>query len=297
MNISQAKLIDLVSFLEKEGHNPVKNRGHIHWYLSPVRSEDSASFKVDSRRNEWYDYGLGRGGDILDLIMEMYQVRTTSEALAVLAPKCSSFTPSTRWHTEVIPKRQSECQMRNICYVPLQHQALLSYMMKRKIDIHISRIYCCEVHYELRGKHYFGIAFRNRVGGYEVRNPYYKGCIGHKDISVIRLEKETRQEHVVVFEGFMDFLSFQMLLAHNLSEVCLPYHCDFIVLNSINCLDKAMEELRCYPYVHSYLDNDDGGRRTFESMKDSMGDVCFDESHRYAPYNDLNDYLVKGTVP
>ena len=47
MNISQAKLIDLVQFLEKEGHKSVKNKGHIHWYLSPIRSEDAPSFKVD----------------------------------------------------------------------------------------------------------------------------------------------------------------------------------------------------------------------------------------------------------
>ena len=30
MNISQAKLINLVDFLEKEGHKAVKQRGHIY---------------------------------------------------------------------------------------------------------------------------------------------------------------------------------------------------------------------------------------------------------------------------
>ena len=64
MNISQAKLINLVDFLEKEGHKAVKQRGHIYWYNSPIRSESSPSFKVDSSRNEWYDYGLGEGGAI-----------------------------------------------------------------------------------------------------------------------------------------------------------------------------------------------------------------------------------------
>ena len=64
MNISQAKLINLVDFLEQEGHKAVKQRGNIYWYNSPIRSESAPSFKVDSRRNEWYDYGLGKGGDI-----------------------------------------------------------------------------------------------------------------------------------------------------------------------------------------------------------------------------------------
>ena len=60
---------------------------------------------------------------------------------------------------------------------------------------------CKEIHYELRKRHYFAIAFENKTGGYEVRNPYYKGCIKGKDISVIRYNKDIIQNHVCVFEG------------------------------------------------------------------------------------------------
>jgi len=293
MNISQAKQIDLVQFLEKEGHKAVKDKGHVHWYLSPIRSEDTPSFKVDSRRNEWYDYGLGKGGDILDLIQLMYNVTTTSDALAVLGPKTSGQGYVTFRRREMLPPRQSDTQMRNIEYRSLTHQALLSYLMKRKIDIHIGRVYCCEVHYNLRNKHFFGIAFRNRIGGYEVRNPYYKGCIGHKDITVIRQSNDQMQEHVILFEGFMDFLSYLMLYDKQSTRVLIPYPCDYIVLNSINCLDKAMEELASYNVVHAFLDNDDGGKRTLEALKTALGDKIMDESHRFAPLNDLNDYLVR----
>lgn len=292
MNISQAKLIDLGEFLEQEGHKPVKNRGNSHWYLSPIRSEDTPSFKVDSLRNEWYDYGLGKGGDILDLVMELYHVKTASDALTVLGRKSHIGGGIVHQSRSALPIRQDECQMRNIQFCSLVHQALLSYIMKRKIDIHLSRVYCCEVHYDLRGKHYFGIAFRNRQGGHEIRNPYYKGCIGHKDITVIRQSNDCIQEHVAVFEGFMDFLSYQMLLTADNGSLCIPYPCDCIILNSINCLDKALAELQSYQAIHSYLDNDDGGRRTFEAMRNALGDIVFDESNRYTPYNDLNDYLV-----
>ena len=54
-----------------------------------------------------------------------------------------------------------------------------------------------------------------------------------------------------------------------------------------------MTELKSYKFVHSFLDNDDGGKRTFESMKEQLSDKIIDESHRYSDYNDLNDYLVK----
>ena len=293
MNISQAKLISLVDFLEKEGHKAIKQKGNSHWYISPIRSQKTASFKVDSRRNEWYDYGIGEGGDILDLIKGLYKVKTTSDALAILAPKSNTYINAIYHRRDAPPKRQESGQMHNVAYLPLTHQALLSYIMKRKIDVNLSRVYCCEVHYDIRDKHYFGIAFRNRIGGYEIRNQYYKGCIGHKDITLIRESKEEIQEHIAIFEGFMDFLSYLMLSGAKHSHICLPYQCDYMILNSINCLDKALAELPSYKYVHSYLDNDDGGKRTFDSMKEVLGDVVVDESYRFNPFNDLNDYLVR----
>ena len=106
MNISQAKLINLVDFLEQEGHKAVKQKGRIYWYNSPIRSENTPSFKVDSSRNEWYDYGLGEGGDILDLIKGLYNVKTTSEALTILAPKSNSFINAIYHRKDAPPKRQ-----------------------------------------------------------------------------------------------------------------------------------------------------------------------------------------------
>lgn len=292
MNILQAKLIDIVEYLEKEGHKPTKSKGKKHWYLSPIRCENTPSFKVDSQKNVWFDYGLGKGGDILDLVMELNNVRSTSDALTILDHKSPVVSHTIRQPRNDIQQSQDECQMHNIQYSPLKHQALLSYIAKRKIDTQLSRVYCCEVHYDLHNKHYFGIAFRNRKGGYEIRNPYYKGCIGHKDITVIKQSKERNQEHVLVFEGFMDFLSYQMLLIARNEGLCIPYPCDYIVLNSINCLDKALEELQSYQVVHSFLDNDDGGRRTYEAMKKILGDIVVDESCRYRGYNDLNDFIA-----
>ncbi len=80
--------------------------------------------------------------------------------------------------------------MKDVLVVPLQHHALLSYLHSRGIDGDIGRMFCREVHYELRQRRYFALAFGNVAGGYEVRNPYYKGCIRCKDISVIRHSHE-----------------------------------------------------------------------------------------------------------
>jgi len=62
----QAKQIDIVEYLFSLGFNPVKIRNADHWYLSPLRSEKTASFKVNKKLNAWYDHGVGKGGNLVD---------------------------------------------------------------------------------------------------------------------------------------------------------------------------------------------------------------------------------------
>ena len=95
--------------------------------------------------------------------------------------------------------RPVEAEMKDIRVVPLRHHALLSYLHSRMIDADIGKIFCKEVHYELRKRHYFGLAFCNLSGGYEVRNPYYKGCLKNKDVSLISHTHGETQGHVCVF--------------------------------------------------------------------------------------------------
>ena len=89
------------------------------------------------------------------------------------------------------------------------------------IDSDIGRMFCKEVHYELRQRRYFALAFGNISGGYEVRNPYYKGCIKNKDISLIPQSRGEAQSRVCLFEGFMDFLSYLTLKQTDDSAICI----------------------------------------------------------------------------
>ena len=155
----------------------------------------------------------------------------------------------------------------------------------------IGRMYCKEVHYELRGRHYFALAFGNTSGGYEVRNAYYKGCLNNKDISLIRHLTEETQENVCVFEGFMDFLSYMTLKLAGDRTVCLAMPCDYLVMNSVNNLKKTLARLQEYSVIHCYLDNDLAGQRTTETIAGMYDGRVSDESCHYAEYKDLNDYL------
>lgn len=288
MNISEAKKIRIVDYLRLLGHEPKKIQGGQYWYLSPFREEKTASFKINDRRNEWYDFALGEGGDIIDLGGQLFGTTSIEEILKKIEEHASTCR---RIHPFFSSQERVKEEMRDVRVTALCHHALLSYLVSRRIDLSIGRQYCREIHYELRGKHYYAIAFANRSGGFEVRNPYFKGCLGCKDITLVRHGKQGMQDHCCVVEGFMDFLSYLTLQSKGDKEVCREEPCDFIVLNSVHNLKKCLERMDGYRHIHCYLDNDLAGRKTAETIAGMYGERVTDESDRYAGYKDLNDCL------
>ena len=67
MNTNEAKQIRIEEYLHSLGYDPVRKQGDSLWYKSPFRNEREPSFKVNTERNLWYDFGAGRGGNIIAL--------------------------------------------------------------------------------------------------------------------------------------------------------------------------------------------------------------------------------------
>ena len=95
MNIQEAKNIRLVDFLAGFGYEPVIQRRNSVWYKSPFRAEKKASFKVDLHKELWYDFGLGKGGDIITLAKEIYRTQDVSRALRCIEDKRTVLKPVT----------------------------------------------------------------------------------------------------------------------------------------------------------------------------------------------------------
>jgi len=53
-------------------YSPVKERGADLWYKSPLHEDNTSSFKVNKILNSWYDFGIGEGGSIIDLVCTMF---------------------------------------------------------------------------------------------------------------------------------------------------------------------------------------------------------------------------------
>lgn len=277
MTIQEIKTIQISAFLASKGFEPTNKKGSKWWYLSPLHAEHTASFKVDLNKNVWYDFGWGKGGNILDLAMELYHTQNISEVIRMMN---HSTTISVRL-TQQAPSQESVA-FEDIEVKELTHPALLKYLSSRGISSAVAKGQCVEIHYKRSGKRYFAIGFKNDAGGYELRNPYFKGCIAPKAITTIANHEQTCH----VFEGFMDYLSYLVLYGE----------CDAVVLNSIVNISQALPVLERYSQVFCHLDNDAAGRMGTQQIDTALGNKCIGMANEYVGYNDLNDYLMSKSV-
>jgi len=283
MNTEKIKQIKLQDFLAAMGCKPVKQYGVNLMYLSPLRTEKHASFKVNTEINQWYDFGIGKGGNIIDLAELLYN----SSDVSYLIHQIERNAPSSV--SVSLPTAQPTLQKNSFEQLqvqPLIHPALIKYLEERCIDVETARTVCKELHFDTRGKHYFGIGFPNIAGGYEIRNTFFKGCIALKDISHFYAEEPKKV--CLIFEGFMDFLSFMTLRRKENDGLKRQ---DYLVLNSVTNIHKAAKRLSRYDSVQCFLDNDNAGRNAYLQLSKELGKSVTDASTLYNGYKDLNEYL------
>jgi hypothetical protein len=294
LTCEQAKQIDMVDYLSSLNHQPQKVHNQGYWYLSPLRQEQTPSFKVNRKLNVWFDFGIGKGGDIIDFATLFYNC-SVSEALT----KLSNFQnhPTLSFHPRTIPsvatgstlrfagerKESADSKIMVVATRPLSANALIDYLEKRKIPLEVAFQYCQEVDFILYGKQHTVIGFPNNAGGYELRNENFKGSSSPKDTTFI----DNKTEQIAVFEGFFSFLSFCTI---NKSQTAPLTNC--LILNSLSFLDKSRDLMEKHMRVHLLLDRDAAGKKHTEKAINWNRDRYIDKSEYYGAFNDLNDWLI-----
>ena len=281
-NLQNIKNIPIVDYLHACGIQPVKKYGSYALYNAPYREDHNASMKVDFARNLWYDFGLGKGGSIIDLVM-LLQGHDAHKAMSLLAGNNLSF------HSATPPKEKVAAlspSVRHILGISEEVPPHLQHYLQeeRKIDLLLTKPYLRSVCYEVGGRTYTAIGFSNHAGRYELRDDKtFKGTMAPKDISVIAGDANNVPH--CIFEGFMDFLSYLTMKGQDIAP-CL-------VLNSVRNIHRAVAYLREHhiAYVRAFLDNDEAGRQALQVLQ-SAGMSVEDMSRHYGGYKDLNEYQV-----
>ena len=278
--IDAIRQIPLADFLARLGHEPVRRSGNELWYSAPYRSERTPSFRVNVAKQLWYDFGLGKGGDIFTLAGEFAQSVDFMEQARFIAKAANMVVDRSAFPT--YQPKPAEPAFEGVEAVPLLRSPLTDYLAERGIPYAVASHHCFRLNYGVRGKRYFAIGFPNMAGGYEVRSRHFKGCIPPKDVSLVKLEN-TAADVCSVFEGFMDFLS--------AATLGIVGNGDSLVLNSVSNVEKAMKHLDAYGRINCFLDRDEAGRRTLDVLgKRHSGRIC-DRSALYDGCKDLNEYL------
>lgn len=275
MEIQNIKQISITDYLQQQGYSPTRVQGIHFWYCSPLRNESTPSFKVNTERNQWYDFGTGEHGDIIDLVRAL-QHCTMNEAIELLGGVKQVAHQEFSFGGE---RKISERKLKILSAQPLSNPYLLRYLAARAIPLPVASAYCSEVLFQNMKRTYYAIGFANDALGWEIRNMYFKGCIAPKAVTTIKRGADRLQ----IFEGFMDFLSWQTL---NPSSTC-----DAIVLNSLALLPRIKEQIAGYREVESFLDNDDAGHKSFAVLKQMLPQIV-DGAVRYREHKDLNEWLV-----
>ncbi|MEP7377763.1 MAG: toprim domain-containing protein [Chitinophagaceae bacterium] len=289
-----AKQIDLVEYMASLNYHPTRIRNADYWYLSPLRSEKIASFKVDRNKNVWYDHGTGKGGDIIDFgtlyhncsIQELLKKLSTFKSIPSLSFGSPGFLGSEPGASPRFAGEKKETTDSKIVVIesrPLAAQHLLDYLKKRYIPLEIAGKYCREVDFLLYGKPHTVIGFPNNSGGYELRNENFKGSSSPKEISLI----DNKIENLVVFEGFFSFLSFATI---NKNQSAPLTNC--LILNSLSFFEKSRQVMGNYNQVHLLLDRDNRGIECTKQALSWHPDKYIDRSDFYKGRKDLNEWLI-----
>lgn len=288
MNTKELNKISIKNYLASKGIHPVKEHGYYGMYHSPLREDKNASFKVDYVKNLWIDFGTNQGSTMIDLVMRLKEC-SVHEAMLELEQMDShlnirlSDQPANRLASQPSTPFSFHGKIEIQRAIELTHPALLQYLDKRAINLDIAKQHCSEIHYSVNGKPFFAIGFQNDSKGWNLRSEYFKGCTS-MDIST-HINAGINKEACLVFEGFMDYLSY--LTMNNLKKS--PN--DIVVLNSTSNLSKALDFIKAHSKVYTYLDNDEAGRKATQQINQ----ICkthFNKSTDFTHFKDLNEYHV-----
>ena len=152
LSCAQAKQIDLVDYLASLGHHPHKVIRQDHWYLSPFRDEKTPSFKVNRKLNVWFDFGEGKGGNLIDFGTR-YLKCTINELLEKLQGRQRSQIFS--FHPPSQAGEKKDATTGKILILDDRRPVatpLLQYLQKRCIPVEIAKQFCRAVGFLLYEK-------------------------------------------------------------------------------------------------------------------------------------------------
>jgi len=292
LNSRQIKdYISMVGLLKSLGYRPVKRVGPDLFYESMLEEGDNPmTFVVNEEKNLWFDHGLGRGGNSIDFAILYWKPVSQQEALFKI--QCVLALPGTE-SLENLSNPEIEERIQRIPICTLQGikelgstEALTSYLERQKL-LSLAAGELKEIFYtydpkrdNMEPRAYYGIGWQNECGGWEVRNKYFRTCIGHTGVTF--LPRDT--ENLIVFS---DYFSYLVWRAGNGEDSVAS----ILILNYHTLLSAALAIAASYKNIHLYLDRSQAGFRATRILNHTYPSSV-DRSTGYSGYLNLHNQFV-----
>jgi hypothetical protein len=111
--------------------------------------------------------------------------------------------------------------------------------------------------------------------------------------------QSSSSENLIVFEGFIDFLSYctlQQISDRTISQVPFSENNNSLILNSLAFIERNQKIIADHKRIHVFLDRDTAGQKATRRLVQASRKYI-DQSVCYAKFKDLNDLLVNKEMP
>jgi hypothetical protein len=301
MDIQKVKEVPIEQMAEALGAKFAFQRGKTLWYYSPFRDEKRPSFKIDTERNAFKDFGHHlKGGSIIDLYLDFHGIdRRDKSGFKQAIDFISSLSPAElRPYKKDVPKVYSmrfkmtpakdiwsDTLKNELGYRGLSLQTVKPFLQETKITDTET------------GKWRMAFAFLNDLDGYEISAPdlrtrhNFKLCIGPKGISTFHADKNIEHPDAYVFESWSDY-------ATGLQMGAVDDRHLHLVLNSTSNVLQGAEWLaaRKPNMTYLFMDNDRAGEVATAQLGEIMAEAGINfgtMNHHYDGHKDLNAYWQK----
>ena len=262
---------------------PHKKTGDRFMALATYRDENTESISIQKRGGKWLwkDFGSGKGGSWIDLVM------VTKNLNYIEALKWLNYIVDISLEINIEDdkiNRTKESFKTKIISISdeISDKNLINYMSRRGISLIPTWIK--QINYNVsRNEQIYknvALAIENIKGGYAVRNEKIKMNIGKSAYSLF--SKGNQKELIFVVEGMFDGLT--------VAEKMKDKTYDLIILSSVQNLSSAvLDIISSYGVVVVGFDNDKAGKYAEDKIKNNAAKKI----HKFKfKAKDLNDALI-----
>lgn len=281
MNSKQIKEISIREVMENFSLFPERDNSITGFYLAIDRVERDPNLLVNFVHNSAIDFKSTNSFNVVSIVQTIKKC-TESEALAYLEIVHNNFLNSSpKMLKDEVSKTFKIIDIKDNLH-PLNLQSIVG------LDVNINCDLFSEIWFEDGLKKYYGIAFKNDSGGYEIRSKYMNICLLKKDITTIK----NGGKKLLVFQDYTELLTYKFLFETNESEPS-----DYLILNSNSMIKKIKNEMVNYNKIIVYFGNTEAGDFATEQVK-SFSEKVVDGRFLYSHLENINQLVpVEEIIP